>query len=90
MTAGSLSNSVWIRPDEAIANRERLNVIFPTKLNLMKLATARSVDDAMRAAQSAPPLTVVPWVEKGPEGLVLRIREDAGYEQTSALMKEAM
>ena len=31
-------DSIWISPSEAIADRKKWNVIFPTKLNLMKLA----------------------------------------------------
>lgn len=83
-------DSVWIRPEDAIADRKRWNVIFPTKLNLMKLAHSKTVADALTTARKAPPLTVMPWVEAGPEGNVLRIRDDAGYDQTSALLREAM
>ena len=83
-------DSVWIRPEDAIADRKRWNVIFPTKLNLMKLARSKTVSEALAAARKAPPLTVTPWVEAGPDGNMLRIRDDAGYEQTTALLKEAM
>jgi len=80
--------SIWIRPQEAIDDRKTWNVIFPTKLNLMKLARSKTVEEAIVAARAAPPLTVEPWVEEGPEGNILRIRDDAGYEQTSASMRE--
>ncbi|MDB6097570.1 MAG: hydrolase [Gammaproteobacteria bacterium] len=83
-------DSVWITPHGAISDRKTWNVIFPTKLNLMKLAASSTVAQAMSAARQAPPLTVTPWVENGPDGQILRIREDAGYEQTSASMREAM
>jgi 8-oxo-dGTP pyrophosphatase MutT (NUDIX family) len=83
-------DSVWIGPDEAIADRKRWNVIFPTKLNLMKLAHAKNTAEALAAARATVPLTVEPWVEEGPNGSVLRIRDDAGYEQTSAMLREAM
>jgi 8-oxo-dGTP pyrophosphatase MutT (NUDIX family) len=83
-------DSVWIGPNEAIADRKRWNVIFPTKLNLMKLAQSKNSADAIAAARKTTPLTVEPWVEEGPNGQVLRIREDAGYEQTSANLREAM
>jgi len=56
----------------------------------MKLAASATVAHAMHAARQAPPLTVTPWVEEGPDGQILRIREDAGYAQTSATMREAM
>jgi hypothetical protein len=83
-------DSTWIRPNDAIADRKRWNVIFPTKLNLMKLARSTNTKDALAAAAMSAPLTVEPWVEEGPNGQVLRIREDAGYEQTSANLREAM
>jgi 8-oxo-dGTP pyrophosphatase MutT (NUDIX family) len=83
-------DSTWIRPNDAIADRKRWNVIFPTKLNLMKLANSTNTKDALAVAASSAPLTVEPWVEEGPNGQVLRIREDAGYEQTSANLREAM
>ena len=83
-------DSVWIGPTAAIADRKRWNVIFPTKLNLMKLAKSASVGQALETARASAPLTVTPWVEEGPEGARLRIRDDAGYEQTSALLREAL
>ncbi len=75
-------DSVWLSPDEAVADRKRWNIIFPTKLNLMKLAQSKTVDEALAAARAAPPLTVEPWLDEGPDGAILRIREDAGYAQT--------
>jgi len=83
-------DSVWIGPDEAIADRKRWNIIFPTKLNLMKLAQAKSVDAALAAARAAPPLTVEPWVEEGADGQILRIRDDAGYTQTWTSMRDGI
>jgi len=83
-------DSVWIAPDEAIADRKRWNIIFPTKLNLMKLAQSKSVDEALKAARDTPPLTVEPWVEDRPEGAILRIREDAGYAQTWTSMRDGV
>jgi len=83
-------DSIWIRPQDAIADRKKWNVIFPTKLNLMKLAGSAAVAEALAAARANPPLTVEPWVEEGPDGKVLRIRGDAGYEQTSALLRDDM
>jgi 8-oxo-dGTP pyrophosphatase MutT (NUDIX family) len=83
-------DSIWITPHGALSDRKKWNVIFPTKLNLMKLSAANTVADALAFARANPPLTVTPWVEQSPEGPRLRIREDAGYTQTSALLKEAV
>ena len=81
-------DSTWIAPGEAVADRERWKVIFPTRLNLMKLAKASSVEAALAAARAAAPVTVTPWVEKSPQGSLLRIKDDAGYDQTSALLRD--
>lgn len=83
-------DSVWIAPDQAIVDRKRWNIIFPTKLNLMKLAQSKTVDTALAAARAAPPLTVEPWVEEGDGGPILRIRADAGYEQTWTSMRDGV
>jgi hypothetical protein len=83
-------DSIWITPGEAISDRKRWNVIFPTKLNLMKLDKSKRVDAAIAAARADRVLAVTPWVENGPDGQTLKIRDDAGYAQTSANMKEAL
>jgi 8-oxo-dGTP pyrophosphatase MutT (NUDIX family) len=82
-------DSVWINPDVAIADRKKWNLVFPTKLNLMKLAPFKTVAEAIEGARANPPLTVTPWIEESPEGQRLRIREDAGYAQTSTLLRNA-
>lgn len=83
-------DSVWITPEAAINDRKKWNVIFPTKLNLMKLADSKTVDETLRVARASKPLTVTPWVEEGDDGPILRIREDAGYKQTSTLLRSAL
>lgn len=83
-------DSVWISPQDAIADRKRWNVVFPTKLNLMKLSAASSAAEALAMARANPPVTVMPWIEQTPEGTRLRIRDDAGYAQTSAPLRDAL
>jgi len=83
-------DSIWITPQGAISDRKKWNVIFPTKLNLMKLDGAKTVAGAITAARAATVLPVTPWVESGPDGQILKIRDDAGYAQTSANMREAL
>ncbi len=83
-------DSVWLRPEDALADRKRWTIIFPTKLNLLKLGRSATVADALAAARATPPLTVEPWVEDSPEGKRLRIREDAGYEPTWTWLKDAI
>ena len=77
-------DSLWVTPKAALADRERWTIIFPTKLNLMKLGGSTSVADALAHARSNPPVTVMPVVEDTPNGKRLRIRADAGYTQTTA------
>jgi 8-oxo-dGTP pyrophosphatase MutT (NUDIX family) len=82
-------DSVWIGPEQAIADRKTWNIVFPTKLNLMKLARSTTVTEALRSARAEAPLTVTPWIENGADGQMLRIRDDAGYAQISVKLKEA-
>jgi 8-oxo-dGTP pyrophosphatase MutT (NUDIX family) len=82
-------DSAWITPNDAISDRKKWNVIFPTKLNLMKLDDSKTVAEAIAAARKTKVLAVTPWVENGPDGQMLRIRTDAGYVQTSVNMREA-
>jgi 8-oxo-dGTP pyrophosphatase MutT (NUDIX family) len=82
-------DSIWITPNAAVSDRKKWNVIFPTKLNLVKLDTSKTVASAIAAAKADTVLPVTPWVENGPDGQMLRIRDDAGYAQTTASMKEA-
>ncbi len=83
-------DSVWTTPSGAIADRKKWSVIFPTKLNLMKLDNSKSVAEAIAAARATKVLPVTPWVENTPEGQILKIREDAGYAQTSESMRTAV
>ena len=83
-------DSIWITPSGAISDRKKWNVIFPTRLNLMKLDNSKTVGEAIGTARSKPVLPVTPWVETTDEGQILRIRDDAGYAQTSANMRDGM
>jgi 8-oxo-dGTP pyrophosphatase MutT (NUDIX family) len=71
-------DSVWVNPNEAIGDK-RWTIIFPTKMNLMKLARAKTVADAIAAAKAAPIVTVEPKVVPKGDGQVLTIPENAGY-----------
>ena len=82
-------DSVWLSPDAAIEDRKRWNIIFPTKLNLMKLAHSKTVMEALQKARGEKPVTVEPWADTNEKGPIIRIRDDAGYEQTWAPLKDA-
>ncbi|MBL6939107.1 MAG: NUDIX hydrolase [Alphaproteobacteria bacterium] len=82
-------DSVWTTAHAAMADRKRWSIIFPTRLNLVKLGKSNTVAGALAAAKASKVLPVLPWIENGPDGQVLRIRDDAGYEQTSESMRGA-
>jgi hypothetical protein len=81
-------DSLWVRPQDAIANRKEWRIMFPTRLNLMKLAEADTVEAALSRARRESPVMVEPWVEEAPDGKRLRIREDAGYRLTNVPLKD--
>jgi 8-oxo-dGTP pyrophosphatase MutT (NUDIX family) len=74
-------DSVWIRPRDALAAAEdgSRKVVFPTRMNLLKLARHDSVADAFAAARATPVVTVLPEMRVAPEGRILRIPAAAGY-----------
>ncbi|HEY1614586.1 MAG TPA: hypothetical protein VGF97_12930 [Rhizomicrobium sp.] len=82
-------DSAWLRPQDALADSARWKIIFPTKLNLLKLGRSMTAEDAIVAARASEPLRVEPWLEDGPEGKKLHIREDAGYEPTWVWLRDA-
>ena len=71
-------DSVWLNPTEAIGDK-RWTIIFPTKMNLLKLGHAKTAEEALAVARNAPVVTVLPEVVKRPEGSFLTIPEEAGY-----------
>lgn len=74
-------DSVWIRPRDALAEAlaGTRKVVFPTRMNLTKLARHDSVAEAFAAARATPVVTVLPEQRMTPEGRVLRIPAAAGY-----------
>jgi hypothetical protein len=84
-------DSLWISPVQAIedcrANLRR--IIFPTLLNLIKLARSNSVAEAIERARSEPIVTVLPTVGRGENGPVIRIPVEAGYDVSEAPLEDA-
>jgi 8-oxo-dGTP pyrophosphatase MutT (NUDIX family) len=83
---GESVDSVWIRPQEALAAADRgdRTIIFPTRLNLMKLAESGNVAEAFERARRMPIVTVLPEVDTSTGTPRLRIPADAGYAITEA------
>jgi hypothetical protein len=71
-------DSVWVNPTEAI-NDKRWTIIFPTKMNLIKLGQSRTVAEALDTARRTKVVTVEPLVEMRDGKQVLTIPEEAGY-----------
>ena len=71
-------DSVWVNPTEAIGDK-RWTIIFPTKMNLLKLAEANTAEDALSLARKTPVVTVLPEVVRRGDKSFLTIPENAGY-----------
>jgi len=78
-------DSVWVDPNLAITDK-RWTIIFPTRMNLVKLGQAKSVAEAIARAKAAPVVTVEPTVEVQDGQQVLVIPEDAGYGRVAEPM----
>ncbi len=75
-------DSIWISPGQALAEAEsgQRTLLFPTRLNLIRLAEAGSLRDALSRAAARPVVTVQPVLEVDAEGRkMLRIPVEAGY-----------
>lgn len=73
----------WMAPARALelAEAGERNIIFPTRMNLKRLAESHSVAEAFEAALR-PVFTVRPVVEATRDGHVVRIPAEAGYGTT--------
>jgi 8-oxo-dGTP pyrophosphatase MutT (NUDIX family) len=74
-------DSLWTTAAAAIAASEakQVSLIFPTRMNLIKLGRSRTVAEALAAARASPIITVMPVLAETPDGMVLRIPLEAGY-----------
>lgn len=71
-------DSVWVNPLEAIEDK-RWTIIFPTRMNLVKLGKSKTVADAIAQAKAEPVVTVEPTVISRDGQQFLKIPENAGY-----------
>lgn len=79
--SGETLENCWLTPRAAITAAERgaFNILFPTRMTLLKLARYRHLDDALSrvASDPVPPVRVV--VEPHPRGRIMTIPRAAGY-----------
>lgn len=74
----------WVAPRDVLARAAEgdLSILFPTRMNLKRLAESDTVADAVAAARVRPHYTVVPRPERRSDGIMVRIPEEAGYGET--------
>jgi len=85
-------DSAWLNPANAIKEMEegKWTIIFPTRLNLEKLGKSSTTSDAVARARADDIKTVTPELIKTDDGMMLRIRDDAGYATTEEAMESAI
>lgn len=74
--------------DEADAGR--VQIIFPTRRNLERLAALAHYDAVLAELKSVAPDTITPWIETRGDAQYLRIPEDRGYPVTEELLTAAV
>ncbi len=84
------TDSAWVRPADAIAAAEagERTLVFPTRMNLLKLSRFATVAEALDAAAGEPLVTVQPKPSKHEEGRVLNIPAEANYGGSAFLVQE--
>lgn len=81
---GELVASEWITPRAALDRAQAGNakLMFPTQMNLMRLAESRTISDALRAARGTPIIPVEPKFISRDGRKFITIPPDAGYALT--------
>lgn len=74
-------DSIWIEPQAAIDGvaEGRFKLVFATRMNLNRIGTLASIEDAMAYARATPVVTIIPEYIETPEGTSIRIPAEAGY-----------
>lgn len=77
-------DATWLHPEEALkaAREGRRTIIFPTRLNIEKLAESSSAHAAIEAARTRRVVTVLPKIVKEDGEMILTIPAEAGYSVT--------
>ncbi len=83
------TDAVWLSADEALEQEKagQATIIFPTRMNLLKLARAASLEDARQRFAAEPVVTVLPQPGRTEaQEPCLFIPAEAGYGQTVELL----
>ena len=80
----------WVNPVSVLHDWENdnRNLMFPTRLNLLKLSQASSVAEAVAIAKSQPVVRTLPTIAKHPEGPSISIGKESGFAATHASARE--
>lgn len=80
----------WVSPRKVLNDWEedKIPLMFPTRLNLMKLARASTVNEALRQARRTKVIRTLPVVDMSKEGVSISIDPATGYGVTAATPKE--
>jgi 8-oxo-dGTP pyrophosphatase MutT (NUDIX family) len=83
---GESVDSTWTTPSTTLAEADagRCTIVFPTRLNLMKLGRSHGVEEALATARASTIVTVMPRIEHTEAGAVLRIPAEADYDVVDA------
>ena len=83
-------DSVWTTPQDAIGAAERgeRQIIFPTLLNIQKLARSGTPEDAITAARASTVVEVLPWTDRREDGDYLCIPPEADYDVSEQKMPQ--
>ncbi len=84
------TDSEWLRPADAIALAEagERTLVFPTRMNLVKLSRFDTVEAALAGTRANPVVSVQPRMREHEEGRVLCIPEAAGYGGSEFLVNK--
>ena len=76
-----LVDSTWASPARAIAEADAglWKLVFVTRMNLLKLAEARSIDEAIAGARASEIAAIEPTIEPVEGGAIFRILPNTGY-----------
>lgn len=80
----------WVKPREILSEWEadKVPLMFPTRLNLMKLARSSTVNAALLAARQAPVVRILPELSKSGRKIDLTILKNSGYDVSQATERE--
>jgi 8-oxo-dGTP pyrophosphatase MutT (NUDIX family) len=85
-----LINSRWTNIEDALSAQARgeIKIVFVTRSNLSLLGKSRTVDEALAAARARTVVPVQPQLVDSPDGPMLRIPPEAGYDITEVLVRD--